>query len=151
MNTVSYSYEYSVCMQYTHKALDMCMCRTEMCAPSLGRSWWSSYWCGSQFRLNIYFSEIPNTNKINHQLSHKLPVKWNSVITHLSVSIHYPWKKKERKKRNITNIPLTQNCITICLPSLATYCRMEMMSDFTITAICRMRTITSECRTYLCL
>lgn len=49
------------------------------------------------------------------------------------------------------NIPSALSCVTICLPSLAVYFRMEMMSDFTITAICHMRAITSECKTYLCL
>lgn len=59
-----------------------------------------------------------------------------------------PFKKRWE---NIMNIPFALNCITICLPSLVVYFRMEMMSDFTITAICHMRTITSECKTYLCL
>lgn len=64
------------------------------------------------------------------------------------ISVHILPKKG--KKKHHTDIPLMQNFITVCLPSLATYCRMEMMSDFAIAAICHMRSITPECRTYLC-
>lgn len=92
----------------------------------------------------MYFSAIPNTNKINHRLSQVVPVKWNYMI-----SLHIYQLQCITLFKNMNFLLLM--CTNICLASFTIFCRMEMMSVVAIIAICLMRTITSECRNCLCL
>lgn len=66
------------------EGLDLCVkVKRTTCTPSSGRSWSSSSLCGSDLRLNVYFSKPrhkSNANNINHQLSWTEQVKWNYMI-----------------------------------------------------------------------